>query len=266
METIAVNKTIAIQIGASNQGNRIVLFDNSLPSNIPSEGIISINGFLKNLKAYSKITSLASAPIPAIGLEDTDQERLIKIMDIEWNNPRIQVDLEISNDGSNYITLGSVSLINQAGYPFRNFSLLDFYTDGLAAELGSNGKIACSVKDVGYGKLASVDALTIYGSVTQEIVINDLLTNNEAIPTTKNLLAATNTLISNASNKAGLTIFNGSNEAVFIGYTATTNNTDYSIRLSSGKGYEFPVPVYSGNIYAYSVNASTIQITEFRSV
>ncbi|PAX58358.1 hypothetical protein [Brunnivagina elsteri] len=266
MNVINVNKAIAVDITTSNQDNRIILFDNTLPSNIPNTNIISVNGFLKNLKAFSEINSLATAPLPAITLEDTDQDRLIKIMNIEWGNPRIQLDLEFSSNGINFIKVGAISLISQQGYPYRNYSLLDFYTDGLAAEIGTNGKVACSIKDVGHGKLTSADTLTIYGSVTQEVVIDDLLTNNVAIPATKNLLAATNTLISDASNKTGLTIFNGSDEAVFIGYTATTNNTDYSIRLSSGKGYEFPVPVYSGDIYAYSVNASTIQVTEFRSV
>jgi hypothetical protein len=265
MKAISINKAIAINVTTTNQDNRIILFDNVLPSNIPDVGVVSVNGFLKNLKAFSEINSLASAPIPDITLEDTDQDRLIKIMNIEWGNPRIQLDLEFSSDGINFIKVGAISLINQLGYPYRNYSLLDFYTDGLAAEIGTNGKISCQIKNVSYGKLTVSDKLTIYGSVAQEIIFDENPDNKIAVPSTKSILANENTLLLDSYNRLGATLFNGSNETIFVGYSATVDNTNYSIRLSPGKGYEFPLPMYSGKIYGYSVNVSTVQITEFRS-
>jgi hypothetical protein len=264
--SIAVNKSISKKIDTANQNERVILLENSLPSNIVNS-IISVNGFLKSLKAYSNITSLAEATLPDIQLEDTDQARLIKVMNIEWGAARIQLDLEVSANGTDFIKIGSISLLNQMGYPYRNYSLLDFYTDGLAAELGTNGKIACSIKDVGYGKLAATDELTIYGSVTQEIVMLDdeqYVQTNIAYPITKQLTAATATLIlGNDSLRKSATIFNGSSETIYVGYNNTVSNSNYSIRLSSGKGYEFPNPIFTNQIFAYSTNASTLQVTDF---
>lgn len=264
METIAINATITKTINTANQNSRIVLFENILPSNIPSSGVVSINGFLKNLKAFSNINSLAEAALPDIQLEDSDQARLIKILNIEWNAARIQLDLEVSSDGINYIKIGSVSLINQMGYPYKNYSLLDFYTDGLAAELGTNGKIACSIKDVGFGKLGAIDELTIYGSVAQEI-IRDTGSVATASPVTVAVPLDSPTKILDANaNRRGLIVFNDSNSKVYLGFNSAISAIDYSIPLIANKGYEFPQPIYTGDIFAYCGTAINLQVTEFQ--
>ncbi len=261
--SIAINHTIAKSINSSNQNSRITLFDNTPPITISNP--LSVNGFLKNLKGYSNIVSLPEAGLPDIQLEDTDQTRLIKAMNIEWESFRIQLDLEISPDGINFIKIGAISLINQMGYPFRNYSLLDFFTDGLAAEFGTNGKIACQVKDVGYGKLGTNDELTIYGNVSQEIVFNSSFEiTNSSLENTVNIFAETSTLILGSDTlRKGITLFNGSDETIYIGYSNNVNNANYSLRLSSGKGYEFPYPVYTGLIFAYSLQPTTLQVAEF---
>lgn len=264
METIAISTTIAKTINASNQNDRILLFENTSPSNIPSSEVISINAFLKNLKAFSSINSLVEAQLPDIKLEDTDQERLIKVLNIEWGSARIQLDLEVSSDGTNFIKVGSVSLINQMGYPYRNYSLLDFFTDGLAAELGTNGKIAVSIKDVGYGKLTANDELTIYGSVSREIVLSDALSVDNANYFTVQLTENTTNLILDANAfRKGLVVFNDSATKIYLGFSNTIDSTNYSIPLIGGKGYEFPQPIYTGNIYAYTNTAINLQVTEF---
>jgi hypothetical protein len=91
-ESISINHTIAKTINSSNQNSRIILFDNVYPA---ISNPLSINGFLKNLKGYSNINSLTEAVLPDIQLEDTDQARLIKVMNIEWGSARIQLKLFI---------------------------------------------------------------------------------------------------------------------------------------------------------------------------
>ncbi|BAZ38688.1 hypothetical protein NIES4101_46280 [Calothrix sp. NIES-4101] len=264
MQSVTINKSISKNIDSTNQNSRIILFDNTLPSGINENRVLSVNGYLKGLKAYANITSLAEAPIPAIELTDTDQDKIIKVLNIEWGNERIGLDLQFSENGTNFITLGSVSLINQQGYPFRNYSLLDFYTDSIAAEIGTNGVIACEVKDQGYGKLGAGDVLSVYGSVTQEIVFNEFIVSNDVDENTISLDAATSTPVVSASTiRTGLTIFNDSTEKVYLGYNSLVDNTNYSIPLSPNKGYEFPQPIYTGAVYAYSVNASVLQVSEF---
>lgn len=171
IEAINIVKKIAKRITASDGGNIIVLFDNINPINdIPPDSIISVNGFLKNLKGYSKITSLQEAQLPDIKLEDSEPERRMKTLDIEWKSERKQLDLLVSADGQTWIEIGSISLIRQQGYPYRMYSLLDFFTDGLADEFGDNGKAGCRIVDVGYGLLESNDVITIHGSYLQEII------------------------------------------------------------------------------------------------
>jgi hypothetical protein len=267
MDSVVINRSISKNINSSNQNSRIILFDNTLPDGINENRVLSVNGYLKGLKAYTNITSLAEAPIPAIELTDTDQEKIIKVLNIEWGNERIGLDLQFSDNGTDFITIGSVSLINQMGYPFRNYSLLDFYTDSIAAEIGTNGVVACEIVDQGYGKLASQDKLTIYGSVQQEIVFNDFVVSNNAGETTVSIDAATTTPVVDVSTiRTALTIFNDSAEKIYLGYNSLVDNTNYSIPLSPGKGYEFPQPIYTGAVYAYSVNTSVLQVSEFSYV
>jgi hypothetical protein len=258
--SIAINYTIAQKIDTSNQNSRIILFDNIPPSSFSN--VISANGFLKNLKAYSNITSLAEAGLPNILLEDTDQDRLIKAMNIEWGSERIQLDLEASADGINFIKVGAISLIHQMGYPYRNYSLLDFFTDGLAGEVGTNGKIACFVKDAGYGKLTANDELTIYGSVTQEIVLNISSVENSNYYTVQLTSAATKILDAN-SNRKGLIVFNDSAVKIYLGFNNAIDSLNYSIPLIPSRGYEFPQPIFTGDIYAYAEVSVNLQVTEF---
>lgn len=171
IDSINVVKKIARKITSADRDNIIVLFDNVNPvPSIPSNDIISINGFLKNLKGFSRIASLQEAQLPDIRLEDSEPERRIKALDIEWQSPRKQLDMLVSADGQNWIEIGSISLIRQQGYPYRMYSLLDFFTDGLADEFGDNGKAGCRIIDVGYGLLEENDVVTIHGSYLQEIV------------------------------------------------------------------------------------------------
>ena len=133
--------------------------------------------------------------------------------------------------------------------------------------MGEGGKVAVSVIDAGYGKLTSTDKLTIYGSVQQEIVIEPIEYVNDPTVITATLLANDAGLVINENlNRKGLILFNGSSETIYIGYSDTVIDTNYSIRLSSGKGYEFPQPMYVGEIWAYALNAATLQATEFKLI
>lgn len=172
IESINIIKKIAKRITSINGSDVVVLFDNVNPVfDIPSNTIISVNGFLKNLKGYSKIVSLQEAQLPDIRIDDSEPERRIKTLDVEWKSQRKQLDLLVSADGQEWIEVGSVSLIKQQGYPYRMYSLLDFFTDGLADEYGTNGKAGCRIVDVGYGLLTGSDLVTIHGSYLQEIIV-----------------------------------------------------------------------------------------------
>lgn len=139
--------------------------------------VASRNIFVKNLKVFTQVKSLASASIPNIGLEDSEIQKLYKVLDIEWKSPRYHLNAYISNDaGETWYLAGALSLLNPTGYPYRIYNLMDLFTDNLAIELGENGSIGVKIVDVGYGSITANDTITIHGSYIEEIceIWNDM--------------------------------------------------------------------------------------------
>lgn len=139
---------------------------------IAGHRLISFNCFIKNLKAYGHIPSLPQTPLPDFQPEDSDAVRRKKALDIEWAYPRKQLNVFISSglaqDNAPWHQVGSVSLLNPYGYPYRIYTLMDLFTDNLALELGTNTRIGVQVQDVNWGYLDEIDRLTIHGSYSEE--------------------------------------------------------------------------------------------------
>lgn len=140
---------------------------------IPEHTIVNYNCFFKNLKAFAEISSLPQASLPNFKLEDSDTDKLYKVLDIEWNSPRKQITLYIATDAINlnWAKVGSISMLNPSGYPYRIYNLMDLFTDNLALELGENSAIGIGIDDVGYGLLETLDKVTIHGSYVEEIFV-----------------------------------------------------------------------------------------------
>lgn len=168
-------KTLAIPLSADSGSSMVIVYENvslSVGSEFkPGYSIVSANCFLKNLKAFSQIQSLDEAPLPDFKVEDSETDKLYKTLDIEWKSARKQLNLYISSNGLELHQIGSTSLLNPYGYPFRIYNLMDLFTDNLALELGENSKISVQFEDVGYGFLADNDRVTIHGSYTEEIFL-----------------------------------------------------------------------------------------------
>ena len=167
-------KTIAVSLSASS-GNQIInIYNNSgllVGSELtPGYTVVSHNCFVKNLKAFSVITSLPEIGLPNFELTDSETTKLYKTLDIEWKSARKQLNLFVGVN-NNWYQAGSTSILNPSGYPFRIYSLLDMLTDNLYFELGENGKIGVQVQDVGHGLLAGSDSIVIHGSYVEEIFV-----------------------------------------------------------------------------------------------
>jgi hypothetical protein len=264
MQSYNIIKTIRKHINAASADDIITLFDNSA---IPSPSRISLNGFVKNLKAFAKISSLPEVDLPVFEVEDSDSQKLFKTLDIEFNSPRKQLDLFIG-DSNDWSQVGSISLLNPSGYPYRMYNLLDFYTDGLAVELGEDGKIGVQVADVGYGFLSGADTVTIHGSYAQEYVVNNSAseTQTSTLVTTSAVLATTSpsVLLPANSNRVGATIFNASIIDLQIDFDESIG-TPRAVPISSRAYYELPFG-YTGVITGVWESADpegTAEIREF---
>lgn len=177
-------KSIVVPLSAAS-GNQIVTVYSSASLAIGSElqpgyKVVSFNSFIKNLKAFSKINSLPEIMLPDFDVEDSETTKLYKTLDVEWKSARKQLNLFTAID-SNWQQIGSISLLNPSGYPFRIYNLLDLFTDNLFFELGDNGKIGVQVEDVNYGLLQGDDSIVIHGSYVEEI----FLISQEALVVTR---------------------------------------------------------------------------------
>lgn len=199
INTINRIKTIAHKLSASDNSIVTIYQNTGLTINnelIPNYKIISFNCFIKNLRAFSLIRSLAEISLPSFNLEDSETDKLYKTLDVEWKSARKQITLYISNQlntnssGEGWFKVGSLSLLNPSGYPYRIYNLMDLFTDSIALELGDNGKIGIQIEDVGYGLLEPTDEITIHGSYIEEIFVQspdptyvNIVTGNVTPPT-----------------------------------------------------------------------------------
>lgn len=282
-EIIQYNKvrTIARKLNSVTSNTIVTLYENAgLDSVSQIAGItpISVNGFVKNLKVYAKISSLAEATLPNFSLEDSDTDKLYKALNVEWTSPRKQLNLYISDNRLSWEPIGSISLLNPAGYPYRIYNLLDLYTDSIALEIGMNGRIGVSLQDVGYGLLTQQDSVTIFGTYLEEIVAQKIIsmplyssaenTTSSAFSSQANIITAPLTnaaakMLSTNSTRKGLTIFNPLDEELYIdGHDSVTTNS-YMVIIAPGKYYEVPYG-YTGEIWGVLAGGNgSVQIREF---
>lgn len=139
---------------------------------------------LVNFKCYANIKSIGVAAIPGYELEDTETDRLIKTLNIEWESPRKQLNIYVGNPNS-WFLIGSVSLLNTQGYPYRVYDLLTIYNGSETGFIGENVRLAAQIENVGFGLLQPNDLVTIYADFIRYIsyfmpstVVNNIINTN----------------------------------------------------------------------------------------
>lgn len=61
--------------------------------------------------------------------------------------------------------------------------------------------------------------------------------------------SATNvTLFAAAANTRGRTVYNDSSAILYLKYGATASTTSYTVQIAAGAYYEFPQPLYAGQV------------------
>ncbi|MBW4568051.1 MAG: hypothetical protein KME31_08510 [Tolypothrix carrinoi HA7290-LM1] len=244
-------KTIVKSLDSATGQAVIPIFSNTLTGSYPGQ-IISVNAFVKNLKAHAKISSLAPVKLPNFQLEDSETDKLYKTLDIEWGSARKQLNLYISDNQTDWYQVGAISLLNPSGYPYRIYNLMDLITDNLAIELGENGRIGVQIQDVGYGALQTGDSVTIHGSYVQEIVVDSNATIQNTIDF-EELVDVESTIILEANSlRKYLAITNNGNHSIYLnlGDTATLGKGIY---LTPAGSFDLDKP-YLGAISAISAS------------
>lgn len=68
--------------------------------------------------------------------------------------------------------------------------------------------------------------------------------------------ASTTTLFPAAGTANGRTVYNDSTAVLYIKFGATASATSYTVQLAGGAYYEFPAPVYCGQVDGIWVSAT----------
>lgn len=262
MKTINIARTIRTSLDLNSGTDIIQLTSDSPLVNLnPRHTIISRNKYLKNLKTYASITSLPEVELPDFELEDSETEKLHKVLDIEWGANRKQLNLlfGVEND---WLSVGETSLLNPSGYPYRIYNLLDLVTDNLAFEMGDSAALAVQIQDVGFGLLQGADKVNIFGSYIEEIVIDDStqpitsIFENEVIINSESTLA----LPSNRNRKYVIVQNNGIND-VYVSLSNLANKGSIKIRPNGHYEFDTSHVAYYGDISVFSeYNTSVLAI------
>jgi hypothetical protein len=247
-------ETISSAITSADGANIIIVVNNDQAAYKTRFGItettFSLNGFVDEVYCFAKLkNSLAEAPPIQFLATDTKDDRTAKAVAYEWSptNPRIEMCVwSRKNPGTTqsptpWNLVGSTSLMNPAGYPWRRYRLLDLLTDNLGRKLGPNGQIGVSLKDVGFGLIkSSEDVITIDGAYSQECVIftptnpNIFFNNyNWTIGTTKANLLEANEL------RSAFNITNTSlSQTLYLDYSPNVSTTVFTAALTPGQNHQ----------------------------
>lgn len=152
-----------------NASSPILAIGERTPISIPASLLIMHCSKIISLRAYANINSVSEAPLPDFDFEDTESTKLQKVLDLEWQSPRLQLNLYIGNP-NNWILLGSNSLLNPMGYPYRYYNLLDLYTDATDSYIAEDKQLGIEVQDVGFGNFNnSADSLTVHCEILRTV-------------------------------------------------------------------------------------------------
>ncbi|MCC5641317.1 hypothetical protein LC593_37095 [Nostoc sp. CHAB 5844] len=240
ISTINEVKPIVLRLDSTSNSDIYPIFSD-VDFSIDNGSVLSENIFIKNLKAYVKIDSLPEANLPDITLEDSNTQALYKTLNTEWTSARKQLDLLVSEDSINWYPVGSISLLNPAGYPYRVYNIMDLYTQNLAIELGKNGRLGVQLKDAGWGLLQPGDTVTIHGSYVKEICIDDSPVQiNNSIPFNKTINNESTIILEANPNRKYVLIVNESLEDIYL---------NLGILSIQGKG----IVVKPGGVFEYSI-------------
>lgn len=159
-------------------------------------------GLLNNLRAIATITSITEVDLPDFENSDSDSDRMVKALDVQWKSPRKQLNILQSLDGVGWVQTGAVSLLNSSGYPYTTHNILNFITEDVAREFPDGHRLALQIVDVGTGLLGAGDRIVIDGGYVEEftlaepmssigqLISPDLTSVETELLTVKNAIAA----------------------------------------------------------------------------
>lgn len=258
LDSYARTVSIAQRFSPQTANQRIEIYQPALATVWDRTISNRFNGYITDLRLKVDITSIPESPIPNLDATTTRMERLVAVRDMEWKNPRKQLDLFLKKSNAPMIHLAAISLLNRR--PYYHVPLLSFLTDSGIFSMGNDAVLYGSVTDVGFGLLLGRDELSLWGAVKEEATV--LPTHGEQISFSQSFgwaIAPESSMILPAnSNRLQLTLVNAGTNRIWLSYGPLARSGQGITLMPGGGSYEINrTNPYKGAIAAISENTGS---------
>lgn len=271
------NEAILLEINETNWTQMHILYQ---PVAVPSQlnpVDATFNGFLQDLRIQVDINSLPEVGLASLEPELTQAERFTAYTEIEWNNPRVEMQILKSLDGVTWIETARLSLQNRQ--PYYGLDLLPYFTRQSDALLGKKW-IAVRFLPIDGSAFLAGDRLAIDGDFqlqAHHFVASDGSSGGStgnALPTPLNVansgslvLTTTSQLVLPANpQRKGLvmTLVSGGGVYLRLGQPAVLAQGIYLAGIGASLTFDFN-NLWVGEVHGINTNATARRVvwTEF---
>jgi hypothetical protein len=173
------------------------------------------------------------------------------------------------------IITGTVNVSQQGSVSVGNFPVIQavsgsqitgstFAGSPLVAGAVSAGNVIRSLQSDTGGALYITTSGSLPVSLSGSISVTTTIPQANAATLSNVASSATNvTLLSLNTSRRGALFFNDSNQALFLKFGTTASTTSFTVKISAGGYYEFPQPIYTGQVDGIWSSANgSVRITE----
>lgn len=251
--------TILKQFTSASSNQMQVIYEPGLATPWDKLPVLRYYGFVTDLRAKIDIRSLYEQTLPDLDITQSRTERLTAVRDMEWGGPRYELGLYLEASNSPLCKVAALSLLNRE--PYYHVNLVPYFSDNALINIASDARILARVEDVGYGLLAGLDEVVIFGSVKEEVstlpedarVISYCQSFGQTLGTTSLQLLPLN------ANRLQATFVNThASNKIFLHYGTTAEINKGITLMPNGGSYEINAEnPYQGVISAIASAAST---------
>lgn len=223
-------------------------------------------GFLTDLRVKVDINSLSESQIPDLDLTTSRVERMVSMRNVEWNSPRMHLDIFLKTSTAPLTEIAELSLLNRQ--PYYQVNLMGYLTDNGIFAMANDAALYVRVTNAGWGTLYNGDSVVIFGAVKEECsVIPDAPVEISHSDSYRWIVTDENSLLLPANpQRKHLVLINKGSEPIYINYGLVAT-PEYGITLMpSGGSYELNTTnLYKGVLSAVSEGSGSV-LTGIESV
>ena len=249
MEKIVTTRKITKTLNQLSSNNYITLFQKHAFIKAGYR-ILEENHELTNIVLVNFVDSIAGVEYPVIPLEASDTERDKVLLDLQWKSPRIHLGLYLDVDGEPRTQVELQSLLSPKPYPYAKISINDI-------PLGNNSKLLANIINVGWGLLRNNDKVVFMADCNSTYYV-DKISDGRKVENT--ITANPSLLMPNNANRTAFTVFNPTNNYVYLDIENTISLVDYMIAIPPKAYYESIPSIATSDIYAITDALSSISV------